>query len=381
MLSERVLRVSESATLKVGEKARELEKKGFKIYKLDLGEPDFPTPEHILEAAYEAIKAGFTRYTPSKGILELRKAISDKLDKENRIIADPKDIIVTVGAKMVIFEAILSLVQEGDEVLLISPCWVSYEEMVKLAGGTLKLVKVKDDFTPDIDEIRNAITKKTKLLIINSPNNPTGMVYDEKIIRSIADILMENNIYVISDEIYEKLTYGVNSFSIGSINGMEKLSVTVNGFSKAYAMTGWRLGYATGPSEIISAMNKIQQHSATCATSFVQKAAVAALTGQQEPIARMVQEFWRRKDYMYKEFQKFKSFDIKPSKGAFYLFPNIAKTGMDSAQFATYLMEKAGVAVTPGVAFGGYDQNIRISYANSMENLKQSIDKIHELFQ
>ena len=192
---------------------------------------------------------------------------------------------------------------------------------------------------------------------------------------------MENSIYVISDEIYEKLIYGVNSFSIGSIKGMEKLSITVNGFSKAYAMTGWRLGYAAGPSEIISAMNRIQQHSATCATSFVQKAGVAALTGPQEPISRMVQEFWRRKDYMYKELQKFKSFDIKPSLGAFYLFPNIAKTGMDSTQFTTYVMEKAGVAITPGKAFGGYDQNVRMSYANSMENLKQSIEKINELFE
>lgn len=379
VLSKKVKMIRKSGTLKTLEKARELEKKGVKVIYLSVGEPDFDTPQHIKEAAWEAIKSGYTHYTLSQGILELREAIAEKLQNENNIDVTAENVIVTPGAKQAIMEAILALVDEGDEVLIPTPAWVSYEEMVKIAGGVAKRVPTDEHFKLAPEALEESIGEKTKLLILNSPNNPTGAVYSERELRRLSEILIDKNVYVISDEIYEKIVYdGKKHFSIGSIPGMEELTVTVNGFSKAYAMTGWRLGYAAGPRKIISAMNKIQQHSVTCVTAFVQKAGVEALKSplSQRCVEEMVTEFERRRNLMVSELSKISSLDIKKPQGTFYIFPDISGTGMSSAEYAEYLLEEEGVAVTPGSAFADYDTHIRISFANSVENLMEAVERI-----
>ena len=379
-LSQRVKILRKSGILKTLEKARELEKKDVKVIYLSVGESDFDTPKHIKKAAYEALESGYTHYTMSQGILELREAIAEKLQNENNVDATPENVIVTPGAKQAILEAVLSLVDEGDEVLIPTPSWVSYKELIKVAGGVAKRVPTDENFKLTPEALENSTGDKTKLMILNSPNNPTGAVYSEQKIRGLAEVLMDNNVYVISDEIYEKIIYDEKHFSIGSIPGMDELAVTVNGFSKAYAMTGWRLGYATGPREVISAMNKIQQHSVTCAATFVQKAGVEALKSplSQRCIEEMVKEFERRRNLIVAELSKVSSLSIKKPQGTFYVFPDVSNTGMSSTELADYLLEKKGVAVTPGRAFAGYDTHVRISFANSVENLTEAVERIKE---
>lgn len=379
-LSRRVEKIKRSGTLKTLEKARELERKGVKVIYLSVGEPDFDTPEHIKRAACEAMESGYTHYTVSQGIRELREAIVEKLQDENGIEVTPENVIVTPGAKQAILEAVLSIVDEGDEVLIPAPSWVSYEEIVKLAGGVARRVPTNEHFKLTPETLENNMGGKTKLFILNSPNNPTGAVYSEKEIRELAEVLMDNHVYVISDEIYEKITYDEKHFSIGSIPGMDELTVTINGFSKAYAMTGWRLGYAAGPREVISAMNKIQQHSVTCAAAFVQKAGVEALRSplSQECVEEMVKEFKRRRNLMSSELSKIGSISVRKPQGTFYMFPDISSTGMSSTELAEYLLEKEGVAVTPGRVFAGYDNHVRISFANSIENLTEAVKRIRD---
>ncbi len=380
VLSSMVRRIKESATMKTLEKAKEVEKKGIKVIYLSVGEPDFDTPKNVIEAAFNAMKSGFTHYTSSKGILELREAISEKFKEDNGLDYSPENIIVTPGSKFAVFEAVMSLVEDGDEVIIPAPYWVSYKEIVKAAGGKLKAVPTKEDFSLDIESIANSIGSRTKVLILNTPNNPTGAVYDEKSLRELAEILSEKKVYVISDEIYEKLIYEGRHISIASMDGMKDLTIVVNGFSKAYAMTGWRLGYAAGPKEIISAMNKIQQHSVSCAPAFIQKAAITALKSTSEFVREMVEEFRRRRDFIVERLSKIPSFDLVKPKGAFYVFPDISRTGMSSSQVAEAMLYKAGVLITPGRAFGGYDNNIRISFANSLENIKEAMNRIEKLF-
>jgi len=380
-LPRRVKMLRKSGTLKTLEKARELERKGVKVIYLSVGEPDFDTPEHIKEAAYEAMKSGYTHYTLSQGILELREAIAEKLQNENNLDVTPENVIVTSGAKQAVLEAVLAIIDEGDEVLIPTPSWVSYEEIVKIAGGIVRRVPTDENFklTPEI--LEESIGDKTKLLILNSPNNPTGTVYSEREIRGLAEVLMDNDIYVISDEIYEKIVYDEKHFSIGSISGMGELTVTINGFSKSYAMTGWRLGYASGPREVISAMNKIQQHSITCAVTFVQKAGVEALKSplSQRCIEEMVREFKKRRNLLISELSEISLLNVKKPQGTFYVFPDISNTGMNSTKLTEYLLEKKGVAVTPGRAFAGYDTHIRVSFANSIENLREAVERIKEV--
>jgi len=383
-VSRLVKRISESATAKTKEMAEEIEKHGVKVVNLGIGEPDFDTPEPIRKAAYDALASGCTHYTPSQGIPELREAIAEKLKRENRIEAPPDNIIVTPGSKQAVYEAILTLVEEGDEVLIPTPAWVSYREMVKLAGGVVKEIRTDNTnfvLTPEV--LEENIGNKTKLLILNSPNNPTGAVYSSKEIRDLAEVIMDHHIYVISDEIYEKIIYEKEHFSIGSIPDMEDLTITVNGFSKCFAMTGWRLGYAAGPKEIISAMNKVQQHTVTCAPSFVQKAGVVALNNEsiwENYGKKMVEKFKERRDFLIKEFQDM-GLHVKTASGAFYLFPDISRTNMTSTKFSEFLINKVGVIVTPGSAFGNYDNNIRVSYATSLENLKEATERIKRVLE
>jgi len=374
MLSKRVSSLKESGTLKAMIKAKELQAKGIKVIQLDVGEPDFPTPINIIKAAEKAMENGFTHYTPSLGIPELREAIANKLREENKIDINKDNIIVTPGSKQAIFYAIMALIDEGDEVIIPTPAWPSYMEIVTLVGGKAKEVPTNSDFSLNIEKIKEAITKRTKLIIVNSPNNPTGYVMDIKEIKALCDIAIDSNLFVLSDEIYEKLIYEGQHISIASLPNMEERTITINGFSKTYAMTGWRIGYAVAPKNLISAMNKIQQHTVSCVASFTQIAAIEALK-PNTPIIPMIEEFKRRRDYICKALEELSFKFIKP-KGAFYIFPEIPIDNMNSNEFCDILLEKYGVSITPGSAFGNYNKHIRISYANSMENIEEAIKRI-----
>jgi len=373
--SRRITNLKESGTLKVLDKVKELQSRGVSIIQLDVGEPDFKTPNNIIRAAEAALKAGFTHYTPSAGIPELREAVAAKLRDENKLEVKKENVVITPGSKQALFYAIMALVDEGDEVIIPTPAWTSYMEIVTVAGGVVKPVPSGVGFRLNVEGVKEAVTKRTKLILVNSPNNPTGYVASKAELKAVADIAMEGRIHVLSDEIYEKLLYEGSHMSIGSIPGMEEYAITVNGFSKAYAMTGWRLGYVAASKPIISAINKLQQHSASCPTSFVQRAALEAFK-PDTPVEPMVEEFRRRRDYLCGALKKFKQFRLDKPRGAFYLFPDISKTGMISAQLCNLLLEKVGVSTTPGEAFGGFERYIRISYANSMENLKEAVSRI-----
>jgi len=374
VLSRRIMNLKESGTLKVLDKVKELQSRGISIIQLDVGEPDFKTPENIIRAAEVALKAGFTHYTSSAGIPELREAIANKLRSENGLEVKKENVIVTPGSKQVLFYAIMALVDEGDEVVIPTPAWPSYMEMVTVAGGVVKEVPSKKGFSMNIEGLKEAVTKRTKIILINSPNNPTGYVASKKELRAVADIAKDRRICVLSDEVYEKLLYEGSHLSIGSLPGMDEYAITVNGFSKAYAMTGWRLGYVAAAKPIISAINKLQQHSASCPASFTQRAALEALK-PETPVQPMVDEFRRRRDYICDALGKLKAFKLDKPAGAFYIFPDISKTGMSSEEFCDILLEK-GVSTTPGASFGGFDKHIRISYANSMANLKEAVSRI-----
>jgi aspartate aminotransferase len=369
-------RLKESATIKAAEKARELKAKGIKVISLDVGEPDFPTPEPIIEEAYKALKEGYTHYSPSQGIPELRKAIADKIRDEKGLEIDPGQVIITPGAKQSIFYALTALLDEGDEVLIPKPAWPSYFEMLKLIGGTGVEVKTDQNFLPDVEELEKYVSDRTKAIILNYPNNPTGAVYDENILNRLANFVKERGLWVVSDEIYEKLTYEGSFTSFASLPDMESHTITVNGFSKAYAMTGWRLGYAYGPRHIIKMMVKVQQHTATCAPSFIQRAAITALNKCDQYVKEMVNEFKKRRDLIVEGLRRI-GFRLEKPRGAFYVFPSVEGLYDNPAGFNEFLLDKAAVSVTPGVGFGqGYESFVRISYANSLENIKEALERI-----
>jgi aspartate aminotransferase len=353
---------------------RELQARGVNIIQLDVGEPDFATPGNIINAAERAMEAGFTHYTPSAGIPELREAVAEKLRIDNHLDVKKENVVITPGSKQALFYAVMALVDEGDEVIIPTPAWPSYMEMVTLAGGKVKEIPSSYGFQLDIEALKSALSDKTKMILVNSPCNPTGYVANEKELKAIADIAKEHSIYVLSDEIYERLIYEGDHVSVGSFPGMDELVITVNGFSKAYAMTGWRLGYIAACKTIISAVTKLQQHSASQAASFVQKAGLEALK-PETAVKPMVREFKTRRNYICNELKKLKVFDFRVPAGAFYIFPDVSKTGMNGDKFCDLLLDK-GVSTTPGESFGGFGWNIRISYANSMENLKEAVSRM-----
>ncbi len=374
MLSERVNRIEKSATLRISDLANKLKGAGKDVISFSVGEPDFTTPQHIIGAAKRALDEGRTHYTPSAGIPGLKEAITDKF-KENGIGVSPNEVIVTPGAKQAIFEAVLSILNEGNEAILFDPAWVSYESCVKLAGARPVWVKTGEerDFVPD--DFLESINRKTKLIIVNTPCNPTGAVFGECILSMVADIAKDHDIFVLSDEVYEKIIYEGKHLSIASFDGMHDRTVTVNGFSKAYAMTGWRLGYASAPPEVIDAMLKIQQHSTSCATSFAQYGALEALKGPQECIAEMVDEFKTRRDIIV-DGLKSMGLGCKRPDGAFYVFVNVARFG-DGMSVAERLLNEGYVAVTPGSAFGPYSEDyIRISYATSQARISEGLNRM-----
>jgi aspartate aminotransferase len=373
--SRRVVNLKESGTLKILDKVKELQAKGVNIIQLDVGEPDFKTPENIINAAIRAMNEGFTHYTPTAGIPELREAVSAKLREDNRLDWIKKEnVILTPGSKQALFYAIMALVGEGDEVIIPTPAWPSYMEMVTIAEGSTRLVPSKEKFRLDINGINEAVGGKTKAIMINSPSNPTGYVASKEELRAVAEIAEDHGICVVSDEIYEKLIYEGEHISLGTFPGMDELSIIVNGFSKAYAMTGWRLGYAAASRPILSAMNKLQQHSASSPASFVQKAGLEALR-PETPIKPMVDEFRRRRAFICGALKEMGGFSLDTPAGAFYIFADISATGMKAEVLCNSLLE-GGVSTTPGGSFGGFDSHVRISYANSMDNLQQAVARI-----
>jgi aspartate aminotransferase len=382
LISGRVEKVKPSATLDITAKAKAMKEKGEDVISLGAGEPDFDTPEHIKSALYEAVKQGFVYYTPAAGIIELREAISEKFEKDNNIRYDPvNEIIVTPGAKQALYEAIVALVNPGDEVLIPDPWWVSYVPMVQLAEGRAVFVPTYEEekfkLTPEV--LQEKVTRKTKVLIINSPNNPTGAVLEKEDLKGISEICIDNDILVISDEIYEHIIYDVKHYSIASFDEMKERTITVNGFSKAYSMTGWRLGYAAGPSNIIKAMIRVQSHSVSNATSFVQKAGIAALKGPQDCVKEMNMEFKKRRDTIVKMLNNIDLVSCVEPGGAFYAFPNFSNYDKNSFKLANFLLEKAKVALIPGGAFGEQGEGfLRLSYATSMENIKEGVRRIQE---
>ncbi len=374
MISGRAAGIAPSATLVLNAKVKELRKKGADIVDFGIGEPDFDTPENIKNAAIRAIKDGFTKYTAAAGVDELREAIAEKLEAENGLDYAKQQVVVSNGAKHSITNVLFAILNKGDEAVIPSPYWTSYPEMVKLADG-VPVFAGTDNFQLDARQIESAVTKKTKAIIINSPNNPTGAVFSGNALKRVAEIAADNGIYVISDEIYEKFVYGEKHMSIASFSGLKDLAVVINGFSKTYAMTGWRMGYAAGPKDVMAAVSSIQSQMTSSPNSIAQMAALEALKGGKESVKEMVNEFGERRKYAVKRLEEMDGITATEPKGAFYAFPAIDSFGMSSAEFSSYLLEKASVAVVPGKDFGS-DKHVRISYAVSMKNLEEGMDRI-----
>ncbi|RQG97265.1 pyridoxal phosphate-dependent aminotransferase [Natrarchaeobius chitinivorans] len=371
--TDRVTRVEPSATLAISALATELEADGADVVDLSVGEPDFPTPQNIVDAGQEAMDAGHTGYTTSAGILELREAISQKL-ADDGLDHGTDEIIVTPGAKQALYEIVSALVQDGDEVVLLDPAWVSYEAMVKMAGGSLSRVDLSPhDFQlePALDELSDAVSDDTELLIVNSPSNPTGAVYSDAALEGVRDLAVEHDVTVISDEIYKEITYGVEPTSLGTLEGMADRTVTVNGFSKAYSMTGWRLGYFAGPEELIDQAGKLHSHSVSSAVNFVQHAGIEALENTDEAVEEMVEAFEGRRDLVVDLLAEH-DVDVAVPDGAFYMMLPVDD---DDQAWCEGAIEDAHVATVPGSAFGtpGY---ARISYAASEERLREGIERL-----
>jgi aspartate aminotransferase len=379
--------------MKVAGEAKRLKAEGIDVLDFSVGEPDFPTPENIKEAGKKALDNNQTKYTINSGTVELRKAILNKLKRDDNLDYDISEVIVNSGAKHSVFNTLFATVNKGDEVIIPVPYWVSYPEMAKMAEGVPVFVDTdeKNGFKMTPEQLEKAITPKTKVLIICNPSNPTGSAYTEEELKGIAKVCSKYNFLIISDEIYEKLIYDDYKFiSFAAISPeMKKRTVVVNGVSKSYAMTGWRIGYCAGPKDIISAINKIQSNTTSHASSISQYASVEALNGTQETVISMLGEFRKRREYLYSELTSIKGITCYKPEGAFFLFPNISAffgksvddiTINNSTDFAMYLLNKANIAVVPGSAFGA-EGFIRISYATSMESIKEACRRLKETVQ
>jgi aspartate aminotransferase len=380
-IADRVKNLAGSPTVSVMDRARRLAAAGRSIVDLSGGDPDFPTAPHVTEAAVAALHEGFTHYTPSRGIPELLQAISRKLAVENGIRYDPgREIIVMPGGKQALFVAAQALLNPGDEVILFEPCWVSYAPCAELAGARAVYAPMHVDTTADglRAGLARALTPRTRLIIVNTPNNPTGQVWTTGQLQAVADAAQAHDIWVLADEIYEKLIYdGRQHISIAGLPGMWERTLTLNGLSKSHAMTGWRLGYIAGPAQLIGELLKVHQHSTTCASSFVQRAAVAALNGPQDYTEMMVRRYQARRDALVAALNTIPGVRCDAPQGAFYAFPHIAAAGLSSMQFTERLLEAEGVAVTPGGAFGAAGEgHVRLSYANSDEMLREGAARI-----
>jgi len=377
--AKRMSSIPPSSTLKVLALAKELERGGKKIVHMEVGEPDFPTPMHIKEAGKQALDRGMTKYMPSAGVPELREAVAEQFVKKG-ISTTAKNVLITPGAKHAIFCALAAALDPGDEVLIPSPCW-TYEAMVKINGGKPIFIETSAEtgFKPEVDKIQAALTSRTRLLLLNYPSNPTGAVMGSKDLQLILNIAKERDLWIISDDIYDVLVYEGEQASLLKLPGAAERTIAINGFSKAYAMTGWRAGYAIAPTDFIIEMGKIQEASTSCVPGFVQAAALAALRGPQNFIAEMRAEYKRRRDELLSSLNSIEGVECLKPQGAFYVFPSIKKLGMTSFEFCEALLKEKGVAAVPGSGFGpGGEGHIRFSYATSMDNIKQAVQLIKE---
>jgi aspartate aminotransferase len=378
-ISHRAASLSPSLTLAIDSKAKQMKADGQDVVGFGAGEPDFDTPQHIKDAAAKALADGFTKYTPASGIPELRQAIADKFKRENGLAYKPSQIIVSCGGKHSCYNVILATCQEGDEVIIPAPYWLSYPEMVKLAGAKPVILETTDqsEFKVTAAQLRAAVTPNTRLFILNSPSNPTGSVYTPEEIKALGDICVEKGVLIMSDEIYEHLLYdGAQHKSVASFSPAHlEHTIIVHGFAKAWSMTGWRLGFLAAPEPIAKAIDAIQSHSTSNPTSFAQKGGVAALNGPQDHLPKWLAEFSERRGYAWKRLNSIPGISCVNAKGAFYLFPNIAKTGLKSSEFCARLLETEKVAAVPGIAFGA-DNYLRISYATSMASIEKGLDRI-----
>ena len=378
--AKRVLSVQPSPTVHLSDVVSDLRAKGERVLSLSIGEPDFPTPAHIVEAAKKALDDGFTKYTPAPGIPELRQAIAEKSATENGIPAKAENVLVA-PTKHTLYEACMALLDPGDEAILPDPGWVSYAPMVTLAGAKPVPVRAADEdgFVPSPDRIAELLTPRTRILMLNSPSNPAGSVYPRSTMKAIADLARDHDLIVLSDEIYEKILYEGEHVSPASLDGMFERTVTVNGFSKTYAMTGWRLGWLVAPKDLLREISKVQEHTITCCTSFAQKAGVAALRGPTEPLRRMVAEFRARRDLICTELEAIDRVTCFRPAGAFYVFPRF-DVPLEDAALAERLLKEAKVAATPGSAFGAAGRgHLRLSYAASRETILEGVARTREL--
>lgn len=379
--ASRLQQLTPSLTLAIDSKAKAMLAEGIEVFGFGAGEPDMDTPEHIKAAAIKALQEGRTKYTPSAGIPELRQAISQKFLKDNGLDYKSSQVIVSNGAKQSCFNAIAAVVNEGDEVIIPAPYWLSYPEMVRIVGGEPVFVPTREEnswkITPE--DFENAMTPRTKMIILNSPGNPTGSIYTREELKALSEVAAEEDIYILSDEIYEKLTYdGAEHVSVASVSPEAyDLTITVNGFSKAYSMTGWRLGYLAAPEPIARVIDSMQSHMTSNPCSFAQYGALAALTGDQQCVTDMREEFDIRRQYMFERLTQIQGVSAVRPQGAFYVLANISSLGLKSQNFADRLLSKSSVAVVPGVAFGD-DRTVRLSYATSLDIIKSGLDRIED---
>ncbi len=388
MLAKRIKNMTPSATSELLGKVAEMRAQGEDIIAFSAGEPDLQTPQEIIDACKKALEEGKTKYTGIAGILELRKAICEKLKRDNGVSYAPEQICVSTGAKQALYNAVMAICDAGDEIIIPTPCWVSYVEMVKLAQGVPVLASTKADYSLDIEAIKERITPKTKAIIINTPNNPTGACYDEASLRALAELAVKHDFYVIADEIYEKLVYdGNRHISIASFSEeIYERTIIINGFSKSHSMTGWRIGYSAAPKSLAKGISSLQGHISSNSTTFVQWAAVEALHSCDASVEQMRKVFLERRDYLYEKLCALPEITCVKPGGAFYLMPDVSgyfgkKDGereiKDSADFCQYILEKAKVAVVPGSAFG-MPQTVRFAYTESMERIEEGVKRFAE---
>ena len=388
-IAARMNRMAPSGIRKVNEKALAMERAGERVLHFEIGRPDFDTPEYIKRAAEQALADGKVHYTSNFGLMELRQAIADKLKRENNVDYTASEVLVTVGLSEAVFAVLATILEEGDEILVPDPVWLNYINVPNLLGAKAVTYGLTEEtgFQMNLEEVKAKITPKTRAIVIITPNNPTGGVLSEDVLKELAEIAVSNDLMVISDEVYERLVYdGAKHISIASLPGMKERTFTMNGMSKAYAMDGWRLGYVAAPEEYILAMNKFHQHNTTCAPNFVQVAAIAALNEEGDEVKEMVKEYQRRRDYAVKAINEIPGLHCECPKGAFYIFINCQSLNMKSADLSAYLLEEAKIALVPGDVFGpGGEGYLRMSFANSYENvvegcaqLKKGVEQLQQ---
>jgi aspartate/methionine/tyrosine aminotransferase len=374
-------RLGTETAFEVLNKARALERQGKSIIHLEIGEPDFDTPANVVEAGVDALQKGWTHYGPAAGLPELRQTIADYVGRTRGVQVAPEEVVVVPGGKPIIFFTILALIDEWDEVIYPNPGFPIYESMIHYVGGKAVPTRLREDrdFSVDVNELASLITDRTKLIILNSPHNPTGGVMQRKDVEQVANVIGDRNILVLSDEIYSRLLFEGEHFSMMSVPGMQERTILLDGFSKTYAMTGWRMGYGVMRADLAAHLTRLMTNSNSCTASFTQMAGVEALRGDQSSVEHMCAEFKSRRDVFVAGLNKIKGFSCRMPKGAFYVFPNITKTGWKSKPLADALLEQAGVAALSGTAFGEFGEGyLRFSVANSMENLQQALDRIDQ---